>query len=60
MEVVPGDRVEEGMTYLDWNITRERENGLQRSNENVWSRFRDMEEKYFVQKFGKLIESTGP
>ena len=58
MEVVPGDRVEEGMTYLDWNITRERENGLQRSNENVWSRFRDMEEKYFVQKFGKLIEST--
>lgn len=46
------------MTYLDWNISKERENSLKRSKENICSRFRDMEEKYFVQKFDKLIEGN--
>ena len=55
MEVVSGDRVAEGMKYLQWDIENEREKGVKKKEENVWSRFKNMEEKYFAMKMSELV-----
>lgn len=58
MEVVSGDRVAEGMKYLQWDIENEREKGVKKKEENVWSRFKNMEEKYFAMKMSELVTNN--
>ena len=58
MEVVSGDRVIEGMKYLQWDIESQREKGLKQEEENIWSRFKNMEEKFFAKKVSDLITTS--
>lgn len=62
MEVLSGDRIREGMDYLEWSIEKEKETGLTNGKENVWSRYRIIEEEYFAKKLNEIVrnKSTHP
>ena len=55
---VPGCRISEGQQYLGWSIESERQLGLAGQKSNVWKRYKDMEESYFVHKVQVLIETS--
>ena len=62
MEVLSGDRIREGMDYLEWSIEKEKETGLTNGKENVWSRYKIIEEEYFAKKLNEIVrnKSTHP
>ena len=56
--VVPGSRISEGQQYLDWSIEKEREKGEKGFTQNVWSRFKSLEENFFLHKVKELVTVT--
>ena len=47
-QVVPGERIDEALDYLRWSVKDHRTKGLNGEEENVWSRYSKLEEKFFA------------
>jgi hypothetical protein len=47
-QVVPGERIDEALDYLGWSVKDHRTKGLNGEEENVWSRYSKLEEKFFA------------